>query len=402
MKSEEGQSILGEGHSEVLHDIHSISYELESLYNHYSRRIKNVSEELSRERTKHKIYQFEIAENHYTIQTLTEQIEYLLQEVEVKHELYLQLQQYQREKVIQDDKGLTTISASEMEVVKDDLLLENSLWEMTESLPPATIPEIRVIYESTRWEKKSQLENVKNDVISLLIEVNRFFVSNRDRSIYVEKYNDAFFTHLEWIQVKRKKFSNIKRDRWYTTVWRFLWGKEDENNHPEILKKLDLIEQQLVSYSTTFNEVKKALDMGGEREETTQGYLKKMGALHEQLKKIEGYYEEELETLKNQLEDFKQREIDLERQVNLLNEKGNSGQKVKSQREVEMEQELDSLRKDLQSQSNKKNELYNKMKQQSTITSKKPQRNAQFEEYGSIPMDSDSKRTMFNPNKYIR
>ncbi|BCB03437.1 hypothetical protein [Bacillus sp. KH172YL63] len=389
----------GAGPHEILHDIHSISNELESLYHHYSRRIKNVSEELSRERSKQRIYQLEIAENHQTIQTLTEQIEFLLSEMEVKQELYLQLQKEQRDKSLLEevhkrDAAFTKVEQGKLHDPPDD-----SPDGMMDSVLPTSIPEIRVIYESTHNEYKSYVEKVKNDVITALIDANRAFVTSLGQDMKIDADYGSFFSLLEWIGELRKHYEK-KPERWYTDMWNFLWGKETENNHPEIIKKLDLIEDQLVSYSNKINEVKATLEKDSEKDEKTQEYLQKMNALHEELKKIEGYYEEELDALKNQLEDMKQRETALEKQVNLLNEVNDNRQKEKNVRELEMEKELNALRENLQTQSNKKSDLYKKMKQRST--DKAPQVNQQFEEYGNIPMDSESKRTMFNPNKYIR
>jgi chromosome segregation ATPase len=382
----------------VMHDIQMISEELESLYHHYSTRIKNVSEELSRERSKHKVYQLEIAENHHTIQMLTEQIEYLLQEVEVRHELYIQLQQNVKKEPLNGEARKNN-EMTLQEEFREEVTGDDNSWEVTDHLLPESIPEIRVIYESIQSDMKILLEQIKNRAISLLIETNEYYLSEKKKAIEVEMYHNDFITQLEWLQVHRKQYMGRNKERWYTKVWNFLWGKEEGNNHPEILKKLDLIEEQLLSYSAKFNEVKETLNKSTEREETTQSYIQKMGALHDEIKKIEGFYEDELHSLKNQLEDFKQREKDLERQISLLNEKYSGEHKEKSQREVELEQELNRLRKDLQSQSNKKNELYNKMKQQKKQA---PQVNPQFDEYGHIPMASEAKRTMFNPNKYIR
>jgi hypothetical protein len=379
----------------VMHDIHLLSEELESLYHHYSTRIKNVSEELSRERSKQKVYQLEIAENHHTIQMLTEQIEYLLQEVEVRHELYIQLQQNET----MDGEALKNNDMTFQEESSEEIIIDGNQWGGTDHLLPASIPEIRVIYESIQSDMKTNLEQLKNRAISLLIETNEYYLSEKKKAIEVEMYHNAFITLLEWLQVQRKRYIGRNKERWSTEVWNFLWGKEEGNNHPEILKKLDLIEEQLLSYSAKFNDVKETLAKNTEREETTQKYIQKMGAIQDEIKKIEGLYEDEIHSLKNQLEDFKQREKDLERQISLLNEKYTGKQKEKSQREVELEQELNRLRKDLQSQSNKKNELYNKMKQQKKQA---PQVNPQFDEYGHIPMASEAKRTMFNPNKYIR
>ncbi|MFI8686186.1 hypothetical protein [Rossellomorea sp. NPDC077527] len=381
----------------VLKDIHLISEELESLYNHYSNRIRKVSEELSSERSKHKVYQLEIAENHHTIQMLTEQIEYLLKNLEVKHELYIQLKNELKKESLQND--LKEISlATTTRNANDEDNSQGDFWEVTEHTFPSPIPEIRVIYESTESHNKSLLKKIKNDALSLLVEANRCFFPESNMSIEVEEYSNTFTTQLEWLRKQRKQYMVGKNERWYSKMWKFLWGKE-ENNHPEILKKLDLIEEQLVLYSSKFNEVKETLNMGNTREEITQNFLQKTSDLHDELKKIEEHYEEELHALKNQIEDFKQRESHLERQMALLDEKNKAKQSEKNQREIELEEELVKLRQDLKSQSNKKNDLYNRMKQQKNQA---PQVNSQFEEYGNIPMSSESKRTMFNPNKYIR
>jgi chromosome segregation ATPase len=390
-------------HHEILNDIQVLSNELESLYTHYSKRIRNVSEELSRERSKHKVYQLEIAENHHTIQMLTEQIDYLLKDIEVKHEHYLQVQHHLNVESVPIARPVVDPARDE----RNDLDSDNDIHKgiMPESDTPilATyIPEIRVIYESIPSDEKSHLEGLKNEVILLLMEANEYFLTESKVSTEVELNQHAFYDHIGWLQMQKKRLKVLKRERWHNKVWKFLWGKEEENNHPEIIKKLDMIEDQLVSYSTKFNEVKESLQQSKERGETTQDYLKKMTALYDELKKIEGYYEEKLHGLRSQVEECKQRENDLERQVDLLNEKYMEKQKEKSQREVGLERELVQFRKDIQSQSNKKNELYNKMKQQSSAKKKAPQVNPQFDEYGSIPMSSDSKRTMFNPNKYMR
>ena len=182
-------------------------------------------------------------------------------------------------------------------------------------------------------------------------------------------------------------------------MWKLLWGKEEENNHGELLKKLDLIEEQLNLYSSKFNEVKQSLNLVNKREENTQNFLQKMSDLHAELRKTEEHHEEKLNALKAQVEKFKQREADFERQITLLDEKNKANENERNQRELKLEKELVKLREDLKSQSNKKNELYNKMKHQKKQA---PQMNSQFDEYGNIPMSSESKRTMFNPNKYIR
>ncbi|MCR8848725.1 hypothetical protein NQ095_09935 [Rossellomorea sp. SC111] len=390
-------------HHDIINDIQVLSNDLEALYTHYSNRIRNVSEELSRERSKHRVYQLEIAENHHTIQTLTEQIDYLLQEMEVKHELFIQ---------IQKQVDLDSLSAGETLFDKSQdkrttLTVETDTQEGIKSesdipFPPSFIPEIRVIYESHSSEGKSSLESLKNKVILLLMEANRYFLLEGKESNEFEMFQHAFHVYIDWLQMQKHKLKGQKNERWHHKVWKFLWGKEEENNHPEIIKKLDLIEDHLMSYSDKFNEVKDSLDQNKKRAETTQDYLNQMNALYEELKTVEGFYEEKILGLKAQVEECKQRENELERQVELLNDKYSGKQKEKNQRESELEKELTQLRKELQAQSNKKNELYNKMKQQSSAKKQAPQVNPQFDEYGNIPMSSDAKRTMFNPNKYMR
>jgi hypothetical protein len=388
-------------HHDIIHDIQVLSNDLEALYTHYSKRIRNVSEELSRERSKHRVYQLEIAENHHTIQTLTEQIDYLLQEMEVKHELILQIQQQVDRASLSPGETLLDKSQDELKTVERDTQ-EGVNSESDIPFIPSFIPEIRVIYESYSSEGKSSLDSLKNKVILLLMEANKYFLSEDKQSNEFELYQQAFKTYLGWLQMQKHPFKEPKKERWHHKVWRFLWGKEEENNHPEIIKKLDLIEDHLMSYSDKFNEVKGSLDQSRKKEDTTQDYLNQVNALYEEFKKIEGFYEEKILGLKTQVEECKQREHELERQVELLNDKYAGKPKEKNQREVELEKELSQLRKEIQSQSNKKNELYNKMKQQSTAKKQAPQVNPQFDEYGNIPMSSDSKRTMFNPNKYMR
>lgn len=395
MTEEEYNLNHGPDYPDLMNDIHLITEEIESLYNHYSKRIKNVSEELSRERSKHLVYQLEIAESHHTIQLLTEQIEFLLQNIEMKYEFDLKLEQDLMKKPHSDEIEL--INNKNVQVAyKEESINDNSKDVHLASTP---IPEVKVFYESAQGYMKSPLEKIKDEAISLLIETNEYFMSEKKKLFEVEVYNNAFVTQIDWLRMHREQYMRPIKERWYTIVWKFLWGKEEENNHPEILKKLNLIEEQLVSNSMKFNEVKETLIRNNESEETTKSYLQKIGVLNDELKKIEEHYEDELHSLKNQLEDYKQREKDLEKEVRLLNEKYTGKQKEKSNREVEMEKELNKLKKDIQSRSNKKNEIYQNMKQQKKQV---PHVNPQFDEYGNIPMASESKRTMFNPNKYIR
>ncbi|WRP08522.1 hypothetical protein U9J35_10290 [Rossellomorea aquimaris] len=396
MTEEEYKLNHGTEYPELMNDIHMISEEIQSLYNHYSKRIKNVSEELSRERSKHLVYQSEIAENHHTILMLTEQIEFLLQNIEMKYELDLELQQELMKKSLSEETELPNDKNFQV-AYKEESIQDNS---KDVHLAPTPIPEVKIFYESAQGYMKSPLEKIKNEAISLLIEANEYFMSEKKILFEVEVYNNVFVNLIDWLRMHRKQYMRPIKERWYTIVWKFLWGKEEENNHPEILKKLNLIEEQLVSHSMKFNEVKETLIKSNESEETTKSYLQKISVLNDELKKIEEYYEDELHSLKDQLEDYKQREKDLEKEVSLLNQKYTGNQKEKSNREAEMEKELDKLKKDLQSRSNKKKEIYQNMKQQQKKQASHV--NPQFDEYGNIPMASESKRTMFNPNKYMR
>jgi chromosome segregation ATPase len=123
------------------------------------------------------------------------------------------------------------------------------------------------------------------------------------------------------------------------------------------------------------------------------------------LKKIEGYYEEEIQALKTQLDEYKQKESELESQLSMLNKTYKDNSKTPSVRESELEEELKKLRSEIQAQSNKKNDLFKRMKQPSTPPKPKTiQSNPEFDQFGTgtIPLAAESKKTMFNPNNYLR
>ncbi|UII58055.1 hypothetical protein LS684_20720 (plasmid) [Cytobacillus spongiae] len=388
MIKEENEAINITVYPKFMNDIQMLSEELESLYSHYSRRMKSVSEELSRERAKHKVYQLEVAENHQTIQLLTEQIDYLLVESESKYERNGGQFSIESESTDEESSSLELVS----------LTAGKELREVDELLLPPVIPEIRVLYENTYSYKKTMMDRVKNEVISMLIEANEYFISDNKRPLEFEINSIAYKSQLAWIRKQQRQYMKRKKERWYSKMWNFLWGKQD-SNHPEVIKKLNLIEEQLESYSDHFNEVKESLTKNNERDEATQNYLQRMSALHEELKKIEMHYEDELQALRNQIEEFRQRETDLEKQLKLMTEKNTEKQEEKNQREAALEKELTLLRQNQKSQSIKKNDLYSKMKRQ---REKADQGNPQFEEFGNLPMAPEGKRTMFDPNKYIR
>jgi chromosome segregation ATPase len=206
---------------------------------------------------------------------------------------------------------------------------------------------------------------------------------------------------------KKELTKNKKGGRWLIKMWNFLWGKNEENQNPEVLKKLEVIENHLQSYSNKFNEVSESLKEKDERDKMTESYLEKMSNLHAELKKIEEYYEEELDALKTKLNKYKQKEVELQKEVSLLNKNLTEKQvPLTSERENELEKELETLRKQLQSQSNKKNNMYQQMKNQASKENKKSQTeqmsNPEYEKYGSVPMPNESKKTMFDPRRYNR
>ena len=188
----------------VLKDVHLISEELESLYNHYSNRIRKVSEELSKEQSKHKVYQLEIAENHHTIQMLTEQIEYLLQNLEMKHELNIQLQnELKKVSLHVESKEISKVTS-----IRDDpheVTSDVDFKGVSDHTCPSPIQDLRVIYDSTQIHKKSELERIKNEVISLLVEANEYFVPENNKSIEMEVYSNAFSEQLVWLKKQRKQ-----------------------------------------------------------------------------------------------------------------------------------------------------------------------------------------------------
>lgn len=188
-------------------------------------------------------------------------------------------------------------------------------------------------------------------------------------------------------------------ERWRYTMWHFLSGREHAEMNVEILRRLEEIDEQLREYSAKFTEVKGAIAEQQSINESAQNHLTEVKKIQEEINKIETYYEEEIQSLKQQIDHFKEREGELEREITLLHDQQQSAPK-QSARELELESEIEALKSRIKQQSNKKNDLYNQMKSQKKA--EVPQVNPEFDEYGNIPLPSDSKKTMFNPQKYFR
>jgi hypothetical protein len=409
LNSEERASIQEGQYHDVLNDFHQISDEIQSLYHNYSKRIKSASEELSKQKSKHHLYEMEITENHNTIELLTAQIEHLLNDRLTSRQMNIQ----KRHEFNQNNKNKEPNK-------NEDIPDNNKAIESGESyqdtpvefdsgdfpplnILPTSIPEIRIIYESTLDEKKKLLDHVTKSLLSLIVQSNEHLANINTGWPDLTPYIKAITMELEVIRLHKKQ--SVKKERWYMKMWKFLWGKQDEDSSPEILKKLEEIERQLTDYADKFKEVNELLKLGTEQEETTRNYLGQMNTLHSELKKIEEHYEEEIQALKIQLDEYKQRESELESKLSILNESYKDKLKTPSVREAELEEELKKLRSEIQVQSGKKNDLFKKMKQQSPPSKPKvPQSNPEFDEFGSgaIPIAAESKKTMFNPNNYLR
>ncbi|MEG9296737.1 hypothetical protein V6B33_09740 [Mangrovibacillus sp. Mu-81] len=406
LNPEERESIQEDQYHDVLNDFHQISDEIQSLYHNYSKRIKSASEELSKQKSKHHLYEMEISENHNTIEVLTAQIEHLLHDRVTSRQMITQF----RTELNNDNKehhGIEGILDNESKTVPEECFPEEPVEYDPGDFPsvnilPTSIPDIRIIYESTLDEKKKLLEQMTKRLLTLIIQSHEHLaISNSELDL--TPYIKAINNELELIRLY-KKYS-VKKERWYMKVWKFLWGKQEEDNNPEVLKKLEEIERHLTDYADKFKEVNEMLKLGSEQDETTRSYLGKMNSLHTELKKIEGYYEEEIETLKTQLDEYKQRESELESKLSILDEKYKDKSKTPSVRESQLEEELKKLRSEIQAQSNKKNDLYKKIKHPSTPSKPKvAQNNPEFDQFGSgsIPFAAESKKTMFNPNNYLR
>lgn len=195
------------------------------------------------------------------------------------------------------------------------------------------------------------------------------------------------------------KQMNSYTERWRYTMWNFLSGKEHAEMNAEVLQRLEEIDEQLRAYSSKFMEVKEAIAEQQSRNDSAQNHLTEVKKIQEEINKIESYYEEEIQSLKQQIVHFKEREGELQREITLLHDQQKNAPK-QSARELELEAEVESLRSKIKQQSNKKNDLYKQMKTQKK--EEVPQVNPEFDEYGNIPLPSDSKRTMFNPQKYFR
>ncbi|MCP3739181.1 hypothetical protein [Rossellomorea sp. BNER] len=390
-----------ESYLEVLQDIHSISTELESLYKQYTIGLKSLSEELSEEKSKHRLYQLEISDNHETIQTLSDQIDHLQKDrqkrIEVIYLLNKKLSQAQSQDQLKEITPNTEVfSVSEPQI------------EQISNSSPTQPPEIMIVYESNHQEKLLLIEQFKKDFISFLLDSKKFLLRSKSVHTDIEVYGRLIEKEIKEVNIYKKELmKNKKGGRWLIKMWNFLWGKNEENQNPEVLKKLEVIENHLQSYSNKFNEVSESMKEKDERDKKTESYLEKMSNLHAELKKIEEYYEEELDALKAKLNKYKQKEVELQKEVSLLNKNLTEKQvPLTSEREKELEKELETLRKQLQSQSNKKNNMYQQMKNQASTENKKSQTeqmsNPEYEKYGSVPMPNESKKTMFDPRRYNR
>jgi chromosome segregation ATPase len=406
LNHEERQSMSEDQYHDVLNDFHQISDEIQSLYHNYSKRIKSASEELSKQKSKHNLYELEISENYNTIELLTAQIEHLLHDRVTSRQMIAQLRNLNHDSKEQTEiKGMRNIiPVIETEEFYPDEHAEYDPGDFSSvnNLPPS-IPEIRIIYESALDEKKNLMKLVTRRLLALIIQSHGCLAFSTSGLQDLTPYIKAINNELELIRL-HKQYS-VKKERWYQKVWKFLWGKQEGDNNPEILKKLEEIERHLTDYADKFKEVNELLKLDSEQEETTRSYLGKMNSLHTELKKIEEYYEEEIETLKTQLDEYKQRESELESKLSILDETYKDKSKAPSVRESQLEEELKKLRSEIQAQSNKKNDLYKKMKQPSTPAKPKaPQNNPEFDQFGSgsIPYAAESKKTMFNPNNYLR
>jgi hypothetical protein len=382
----------------LLDDFHLLSSEIESLYHSYSKRMKNASEEISKQKTKQGIYKTEITGNHETIEVLMAQIDYLLMERDQNMQRIGEINRFLHEKI-----DVETIKGPGEE--PRDKPTVNPVEE--ETLPPfrENIPEIRIIYESNLTENKNRVDQLTKEVLDLFIDCTEIKMAERPK----EQGELRFFIlmiekDLELLDSLKKQC--VIKERWYKKVWRFLWGKPEEVYHPEVMKKLNKIEDQLVEYSTKFSELNKVMSDQTVNSDCENQYMEKMNKIHEELKKLEEFYEEELDALRSRLDEYKRREAELESRLSLIDETHIDNKENASRREVELEEDLKRLRSELQSQSNKKNNLYNKMKHNSSLT--KPQiteSNPEFEKYGkdNIPIPTESSRkTMFNPTKYMR
>jgi hypothetical protein len=382
----------------LLDDFHLLSSEIESLYHSYSKRMKNASEEISKQKTKQGIYKTEITGNHETIEVLLAQIDYLLMERNQNMQRIGEINRFLHNKIdVEAIKGPGEETRAEPAV--------NPVEE--ETLPPfkENIPEIRIIYESNLTENKNRADQLTKKMLDLFIDSTATKMAGRPKGegdlrffiLMIEK-------DLELLDSLKKQCE--KKERWYKKVWRFLWGKPEEVYHPEVMKKLNKIEEQLVEYSTKFSEVNKVMAYQAVSSDSENHYYEKMNKMHEDLKKLEEFYEEELDALRSRLDEYKRRESELEAKLSLIDETYTDTKENASRREEELEKELKRLRYELQAQTNKKNDLYSKMKQSPASTKPLiPESNPEFDKYGkgNIPIPTESSRkTMFNPTKYIR
>ncbi|XXM71189.1 hypothetical protein ACQ0QQ_15950 [Lysinibacillus sphaericus] len=377
-------------------DFQMISEDIESLYHTYSKRLKIASEEISKERSKRGIYEIEISGNHETIEILMAQVDYLLKERDQTRNRFLEINKWFKQKY--EKVPLQFYEAASIEGNEDLKVSESSC-----SREPAQISEVMIIYENEINEIKLIKEQLKKNMLDIFLNSKLFFKIDTIAGIELTPYIKLIERDLELIDEIRRRSG--KKERWYMKMWRFLWGKPEEVFHPEIMKKLNKIEEQLVEYAGKFNEVNETLMNNKEKADLEDNYLEKMNKLHGELKKLEEYYEEEMEVLKGKLEEYKRREAELETKLSMMDESQNDSKINAGKREVELEEELKKLREELKSHSNKKSDLYQKMKVNAATAKKQPpQRNSEYEEYGkgNIPIPSDANKIMFDPSKYIR
>jgi hypothetical protein len=376
----------------LLTDFHTISNDIECLYDSYSKRLKDASEEISKEKSKRGLYEIEISVNHETIEVLMSQIEYLLKE-----------RKQRKKRIVEMKQLLDRDHFNQLNQIHEDPPVEFSYDKQIEkelTQNPVKLSEVRIIYEDELSERKHLQEQLIKNMLNFSLSNRPHFFDKLVTGVGCTSMVKLIEKDLDLIN--ELKLRCVKKERWYLKMWRFIWGKQEENQ-PEILKKLNKIEEQLVEYKGKFNEVNETLLNIQAVADLEENNVSKMNIMHKELQRIEEFYEEEMEVLKSQLDAYKQREAELEEKLTMMDQTYSHSQMNSSNREVELEEELKKLRKELQSNSNKKKDLYKKMKTTSSEI-QTIQMNPEYEEYekGTIPMQSDSKKTMFNPSKYIR
>ncbi len=382
-------------YAHYLNDIHALSSEIDSFYTHYAKRIKDLSEALSKEKSKEKLYQIEIAGNHETIQILNNQLQ----------SLQRQLNNNKKEHRI---GKINTIKSQENESVLQIGNIDNpdNTKEIVKPIPVSTRPvEISVIQYNDLHDEKDLMRHLKNEFITLIIHSHYNPANYKQHFSLIDMYIDFIYREMEMLNYIKEDYLRKKTfKRWMVKMWNFFWGKE-QTNSSEVIKRLENIEKQLLSYANQYEELKKTFEAANEHEDMSSRNLSQMNQLKEELKDIEEYYEGEIQSLKQKLNSYQLKESDLLNEISKLNESmnANNGDGESLAKEIELNRELEKLRKQLKAQSNNNNELYKKLKPQSKKKLNEDQLlNKEFEEYGHIPLPDQSKRTMFDPNKYNR